>query len=70
VGESSGAKEEEEFWQELWKMELPAVVKIFLLWKVGNDLLPTKVNLFKKHAIPEPVCPICLQEREDVYHSL
>ncbi len=38
LGESSGAREEEEFWQELWKIETPAVVKNFL-WKVGNNMI-------------------------------
>jgi len=69
VGESSGAREEEKFWQDLWKIETPTVVKNFL-WKVGNDLLSTKVNLFKKRVVSDPGCPFCLQEREDVVHSL
>lgn len=60
MGESFGAREEEDFWQELWKVEAPAVVKK-ILWKVGNDILPTKLNLFKKKVLPEPGCPICLQ---------
>jgi hypothetical protein len=30
-GESSGAREEEAFWQELWKVEAPAVVKKFFV---------------------------------------
>jgi hypothetical protein len=37
---------------------------------VSNDLLPTKLNLFYKKVVPEPGCPICLQDREDVFHIL
>jgi hypothetical protein len=39
------------------------------LWKVGNDL-PTKLNLFIKKVVPEPGCPICAQDTEDVLHIL
>ncbi|XP_062175909.1 uncharacterized protein LOC133880954 [Alnus glutinosa] len=62
-------KIEDRFWQELWRLEAPAVVKNFM-WKVGNDLLPTKGNLFQKNIVQNPNCPICLQETEDMLHIL
>jgi hypothetical protein len=69
MGESSGSREEEAFWQKLWKVEALGVIKNFL-WKVGNDLLPTKLNLFIKKVVPEPGCPICAQDTEDALHIL
>lgn len=69
MGESSCAREEDGFWQELWRVEAPAVVKNFV-WKVGNDLHPTKWKLFQKNIVQNPACHICLQETEDVFHIL
>jgi hypothetical protein len=69
MGECSKAGADGTFWQKLWKVEAPGVVKNFL-WKVGNDLLPTKLNLFKKKIVSEPCCPICAQEPEDAIHIL
>jgi hypothetical protein len=57
LGESSHAKEEEVFWKELWKLRAPAVVKNFV-WKVGNELLPTKGNLFRRKVIQDMAYPI------------
>jgi len=60
---------EEAFWTNLWRLPAPATIKNFV-WKVGNELLSTKANLYKKHITQDPVCPICLQESEDVFHIL
>lgn len=45
------------------------MVKIFL-WRVGNELLPTKRNLFLKKIVENPLCLICLREEEFVIHAL
>lgn len=44
-------------------------VKLFL-WKVGNDLLATKKNLFCKKIIEDPSRPICFKGEESVMHIL
>jgi hypothetical protein len=41
-----------------------------IVWKVGNELLPTKRNLFQKNIVQNPAYPICLQDSEDVFHIL
>jgi hypothetical protein len=56
---------EEALWTNLWRLPAPATVKNFV-WKVGNELLSMKANLYKKHITP----PICLQEFDDVFHIL
>ncbi|XP_062175976.1 uncharacterized protein LOC133881026 [Alnus glutinosa] len=68
-GESSGAGEEVKFWQKLWRVEAPGVIKNFL-WRMGNNLLPTKLNLFNKKVVPVPTCPICAQDPEEAIHIL
>lgn len=48
---------------------MQSAVKVFL-WKTGNDLLPTKNNLFKKRIVKDPRCPICQEENVTVMHVL
>lgn len=45
------------------------VVKVFL-WKVGNDLLPTKKNMFQRKIVEDPSYPIYQEEVESVMHAL
>jgi hypothetical protein len=68
-GERSTAGEMYTVWKSIWSMQMPDVVKNFL-WKVGNNLLPTKSNLLKKRIVEDSACPICLQLPEDTFHIL
>jgi hypothetical protein len=47
VGESSYASKDVGFWKTLWGVKASGVVKIFP-WEMGNELLPTMANLYKK----------------------
>lgn len=40
------------------------------LWKVCNDGLPTKKNIFKKKIVEDPSCPICLQHETSIEHAI
>ncbi|XP_042942878.1 uncharacterized protein LOC122277061 [Carya illinoinensis] len=40
------------------------------MWKVGNDLLATKWNIFKRKILDDPLCPICQIDTETVMHLL
>jgi hypothetical protein len=55
--------------KDIWSLQAPTVVKNFA-WKVAHDMLPTKGNLYKKKIGSDSVCPICLQENEDIIHIL
>lgn len=57
------------FWKSLWAMNVPGVFKNFM-WKVSLNLLPTKDNLYRKKIAQDPLCPICLRERETTGHIL
>ncbi|XP_040997158.1 uncharacterized protein LOC121243156 [Juglans microcarpa x Juglans regia] len=50
-------------------MKVPGKMKLFM-WKAGNNLLATRVNLFTKKVIENPLYPICLKEEETVMHVL
>jgi hypothetical protein len=68
-GESSGAEGYEVMWKTLWKIQVPPVLRNFS-WKMCNNLLPTKDNLFRKKSIPDPTCPLCLREPETIFHCI
>lgn len=57
-GESSRASQQHSVWKRLWSMNVPGVVKTFI-WRVCNNALPTRDNLYKKNIILSPLCPIC-----------
>lgn len=40
------------------------------MWKVYHNLLPTKVNLFRKKMVPDCFCPICGLHPETIEHIL
>lgn len=69
VGESSREKNLEEMWQRMQGLVVLGVAKHFL-WKVRNDILPTKSNLFSKKIMDHPICPVCQCEEETIIHFL
>jgi len=40
------------------------------LWKICNNLLPTKKNLFHRRVVDYQLCPICTVKAESVGHIL
>ncbi|XP_041007557.1 uncharacterized protein LOC121252140 [Juglans microcarpa x Juglans regia] len=59
----------DERWRNIWNLEVPNVTKLFL-WKAGNNLLPTKENLFKRKVVEDKRCPVCSAETETIMHAL
>jgi hypothetical protein len=47
----------------------PNSIKMFM-WRVCNDLLPTKCNLLKRKMVEDSSCPCCCREEETVVHVL
>jgi hypothetical protein len=68
-GESSTAWQEVGMWKSIWNLNVPPVLKNFL-WKVCHNVLPTKVNLFSKKIVQDPLCPCCSREEESLFHIL
>ena len=56
-------------WKNIWSMEIPEKIKIFM-WRVAQNMLPTAYNLWKRKAIKEPMCGRCSKEKEDDFHAL
>jgi hypothetical protein len=40
------------------------------LWKAVNNILPTRVNLFKRKVVEDPMCQCYKQEEETIIHVL
>jgi hypothetical protein len=56
-------------WKILWKLDVPAKVKIYC-WRIMHGVLPLKAILFGRHIGTSGVCPICNQEEENVLHMV
>lgn len=64
-GESSTLGQKEGIWKALWNLQVPPTLKHFV-WKVCNNILPTKVSLFAKKIVQTPLCPCCHKEVETI----
>ena len=40
------------------------------MWRASNESLPTKLNLFTQHILPENICSLCEEHTEDTIHCL
>jgi hydrogenase maturation factor len=40
------------------------------MWRACHDLLPTRVNLYKRKIINDPMCPLCGLVEETTTHVL
>jgi hypothetical protein len=58
-----------EVWKNIWSLQVPGVLKLFI-WKVCNNALPTKENMFSRKIVQDPLCPICEGQVETVWHAL
>ncbi len=67
--EASNSGQHRWFWHQLWKSKSPGKSK-HLVWRAYLNILPTCANLFQRHIVPKPDCPVCHQMAEDVSHAL
>ncbi|KAI9185039.1 hypothetical protein LWI28_003582 [Acer negundo] len=69
LASSSGLGCLEEWWKTLWRLRIPAKVKIFI-WKACNNWLPTAWNLMKLKLDVDPFCPVCRRKPESMVHAV
>jgi hypothetical protein len=53
VGECSISYSSIETWKAIWSINVPNPAKVFL-WKAWNNILPSRVNLFKRRVVDDP----------------
>ncbi|CAN1154439.1 Putative ribonuclease H protein At1g65750, partial [Linum perenne] len=56
-------------WNWLWRLKIPPKF-IFFVWRASRNALATTRNLWIRQCAPNPKCPICHREEEDVIHCL
>ena len=66
---NAGSSGGERVWKTLWKLNVPAKIKIFG-WRVLHGLLPCRGILANRHIGEDSSCPICRQGCEDIKHIL
>jgi hypothetical protein len=59
----------QDVWKTLWALELPNPVKMFV-WRACQNILPTRMNLFRRKVIEEAKCSCCEVEDETLIHAL
>lgn len=68
-GECSGVDNLGEFWKTIWGLNARPVLKNSS-WKVRNNILPSKENLFRKKIVADPWGSFCHIEPDTIYHCL
>lgn len=54
-------------WKKIWKLNAPQRIKMFL-WRLGNNVLPTRENISHRLDIPITSCVLCKKELESLHH--
>lgn len=66
---SPKTEEYRRFYQGLWKLDIPAKIKIYM-WRLFHNLVPHYENLARRTLCEEAVCPLCKTELETSDHLL
>ena len=56
-------------WNGIWKLWVLNKVRLFL-WRVVQNSLPTKLNLYKRQVVSDGCCDVCRTCLEDNTHAL
>ena len=67
--QQAGSAGDERVWANLWKLKVPAKIKIFG-WRVLHGLLPRRGILANRHIGNVSSCPVCQEGCEDIKHLL
>ena len=54
-------------WSKFWKLKFHERFKV-LLWRIGMDILPTKLNVAKRIGHGDTCCPLCNTKDESIIH--
>ena len=69
MNEQAGGAGNEEVWSKLWKIDVPAKIKIFG-WRVLHGLIPCRGILANRRIDNSSSCPACHEGCEDIKHVL
>ncbi|OMO96501.1 hypothetical protein COLO4_15233 [Corchorus olitorius] len=66
---SSSNQIDKRVWKEIWQINAPSKVKVFL-WRMCKGALATNEELWKRKCRMDPLCVLCGQEAETVEHMI
>ena len=67
--EGSGLKKGEVVWPKLWKYKVLNKINAFG-WRMCQNILPTRENLFHRKVVEDRRCEACKQEVESVIYVM
>jgi hypothetical protein len=69
LGACSNSGKEADSWRVIWNLKVPNTVKVFMS-RACHDILPTRVNLFKRKVVETSLCLCCKLGEETTIHAL
>lgn len=68
IGEEARDSSQEECFEKLWRIKVPARFLVFA-WRLLRDRLPTRKNLQRRQIqLTDSLCPLCRTQQEDASH--
>jgi ribonuclease HI len=67
VDRASTSNQNTDNWKNLWKLNIPPKCS-HIIWRILNEAIPTKANLFKRSIRCDPLCPMCHNHLETTDH--
>ena len=67
--ESSEQRHDHNIWKQLWQLHVPSKIKVFG-WRACLNILPSKVNLVRRHVLQEDKWEICQRCSKSIIHAL
>jgi ribonuclease HI len=68
-GQGGGTMKPHPMWDTIWKLKVPAKVKIYL-WRLMQETIPCRAVLANRHVEVSAQCPLCEIGAEDTKHML
>lgn len=56
-------------WKCIWNIAVPPKIQQFL-WRIGAGAVATKDALYRRACAKDPMCPLCMEEKETMEHLL
>lgn len=66
-GDTSRREAEMMFWNAIWKLDVPIIIKYFI-WRACTDILPTMSKLVSRKVTEFEIFPICQSTEESSIH--
>lgn len=57
-----------DYYKKTLESGYPAIIKI-MIWRITNDFIPTRFNMFKRRLVLDAMCPLCRNRIEDLVHG-